>query len=103
MGLFDSVDVPHYCPKCNKKSSEYQTKDLAQHMQHYKVGESFLLHGMKVLEGEFGIYGICLNPKCHTKVEGKAYVRHGRLQKVTEFAEGLERVVAEYEQKQKQP
>ena len=98
MGTFDSVDVEHYCPKCNEKQADYQTKDLGRQMQHYKVGEPFILFGMKVQEGEFAIYDICL--KCHKEVQGKAYVGDGKLRKVSEFSKVLEKVIVEYHQNQ---
>ncbi len=95
MGLFDTILVPHRCRTCGEEQPDYQTKALDRALDEYRLGDVIKIPNIDITVGSFEIHDFC--SKCHTWIEGKAYVRNGLLIKIVEYdAEGKEVLIAEY-------
>lgn len=78
MGMFDTVDIRHQCPRCYAiTEDELQTKDGACLLNCIKKGEYVSRLGLIFTEGMFTVYGDC--SICHWWIDYHAIVRKGKL------------------------
>lgn len=83
MGVFDSVDVEHNCPKCDAPMSQYQTKHLDCYMRVYRLGDAVKTEKLqKGSNFDFDLYDFC--EPCGIMIEGTGVVRDSMLREVRE-------------------
>lgn len=96
--MFDELLVEHVCPTCKSILPDYQTKALECSLAKYALGDKIDMPDVHIVEGDFEIHDYCVD--CETGMHGRAYVKEGKIHKITQFDEdGIERIVAELKNK----
>ena len=90
MGLYDAFILNDFleCPLCGAKEKarikEFQTKELGQFFQCFKIGEKAILNDcFQLLDGKYPAYSSC--DKCDAWIDANAVIEGGKFVRIEDI------------------